>query len=308
VVTTPFLLPYLTVLAAWLRGAPSVLIVYDVYPEVLVLTGLAREKSISVRIVRRLNALLYRALDAVVVIGRDMEKHLTQYRGVTADKLHYIPNWATLEVRERSASPNSPFRAGREGQFLIGLSGNLGFTHDPDTVFEAARRLGDTPRVQFMLSGWGIGWQRLKALQDAAQLPNVTIVERVPDAQLDDFLASAEAWIIPYRKTMCGVSVPSRFYNLLAIGRPIIALSEPDAEHALILRENDVGWVVPPEQPDELAAMIRKAAADPEEARGKGRRAVAIVGERFTRETSGRAYRTLAAQLRAKALRLEPRP
>jgi hypothetical protein len=56
--------------------------------------------------------------------------------------------------------------------------------------------------------------------------------------------------------------------------------------------------------------MIRKAAADPEEAKAKGRRAINIAAGRFTRETSGRLYRALASQLRAKASQpnAEPRP
>ena len=53
--------------------------------------------------------------------------------------------------------------------------------------------------------------------------------------------------------------MPSRFYNLLAVGRPVILVSEPDAEAALIVREHDLGWVVTPGKPDELANAIREA-------------------------------------------------
>lgn len=75
----------------------------------------------------------------------------------------------------------------------------------------------------------GVGWKRLVAYQRKTSLPNVTLVERVPEDQLDQFLAAADAWIIPYRRNMSGISVPSRLYNLLAIGRPVIALTEADS-------------------------------------------------------------------------------
>ena len=87
--------------------------------------------------------------------------------------------------------------------------------------------LTNEPNVLFLLSGWGVGWERLKRLQQEAKLPNVRIIERVPEEHLDDFLAAADVWIIPYRKQMAGISAPSRLYNLLAIGRPIIALASP---------------------------------------------------------------------------------
>ena len=74
-------------------------------------------------------------------------------------------------------------------------------------------------------------------MQAEAKLPNVTLVDRVEDEQLETFLSAADVWIIPYRKNVAGVSVPSRFYNLLAIGRPVIVVSEPDAEAALTVTD-----------------------------------------------------------------------
>ncbi len=49
---------------------------------------------------------------------------------------------------------------------MVGLSGNLGFTHDPDIVFEAARLLRDEGDIHFLL-GWGMGFDRLKEMQAA---------------------------------------------------------------------------------------------------------------------------------------------
>jgi glycosyltransferase involved in cell wall biosynthesis len=110
-----------------------------------------------------------------------------------------------------------------------------------------------------MLSGWGIGFDRLKAMQSEAKLPNVSLVERVPEQDLEAFLSAADVWLIPYRKDLAGVSVPSRFYNLLAIGRPVILVSEANAEAALTVTEHGIGWVVEPGKSDDLAAAIRSA-------------------------------------------------
>jgi colanic acid biosynthesis glycosyl transferase WcaI len=144
---------------------------------------------------------------------------------------------------------------------VVGLSGNLGFTHDPVIVFEAARLLREEPDIRFLLSGWGIGFDRLKEMQSEANLPNVTLVDRVEDDELEIFLSAADVWLIPYRKSVAGVSVPSLFYNLLAIGRPVILVSEPEAEAALIVSENNLGWVVAPGMSDQLAGAIRAASS-----------------------------------------------
>lgn len=268
-VPAPFMLPYAFAAAAKLKGAKSVLIMHDLYPDVLIMAGLLKPQSMLAKAMRGLNALMFRALDAVVIIGRDTEKLLLRYGGMTREKIYFIPNWATLVPGVRAIDPDSSYRRPLSACFVVGLSGNLGFTHDPVIVFEAARLLRDDRDIHFLLSGWGIGFDQLKEMQAEASLPNVTLVDRVEDDQLEAFLSAANVWIIPYRKNVAGVSVPSRFYNLLAIGRPVILVSEPDAEAALTVTEHDVGWVVAPGNADELAKAVRHAASSEDPQRAK---------------------------------------
>jgi putative colanic acid biosynthesis glycosyltransferase WcaI len=297
VVTTPFLLPYFTILGARLRRAPTALIVYDIYPDVLIASGITKENSWLTRATRRVNQWLFSVADAIVIIGRDMEKHVTRY-GAASEKVCYIPHWSTLPARESPIARGNAFGAGDADTFTVGLSGNLGFTHDPETVLRAAQHLSDDRSIHFLLSGWGVGWDRLVAAQRTAKLKNVTLIERVSEDHLDDLLAAADIWIIPYRRNMAGLSVPSRLYNILAIGRPVIALSESDAEHALMLSEYDAGWVVEPENPAALAATISAAAGNPQDVLTKRRNAMTILAGRFTRDASGAAYRSLVQRLR----------
>jgi putative colanic acid biosynthesis glycosyltransferase WcaI len=257
-VTAPFMLPYAVAAAARLKRARSVLIMHDLFPDVLIMAGLLRQRSILARVMRGANALMFRALDAIVIIGRDTEALLMRYRGVTPEKIFFIPNWATLEPGVRPIEPDNPYRRLHAARFMVGLSGNLGFTHDPDVVFGAAQLLRDDPHIHFLLSGWGIGFDRLKELQSNAGLPNVTLVDRVAEEGLEAFLAAANVWLIPYRREFAGVSVPSRFYNLLAVGRPVILVSESNAEAALTVSEHDLGWVVEPGHPELLAQTIRR--------------------------------------------------
>src|SRR5262249_46206399 len=212
---------------------------------------------------------MFRALNAVITIGRDAERPLLVYRGMTVNKIRFIPNWATLVPWLRPVAADNPFRRALSARFVVGLSGNLGFTHDPDIVFEAARSLRSEADIHFLLSGWGSGFAGLQQLQADAKLPNVTFVPRVDDAELEAFLAAADLWIIPYRKNVAGVSVPSRFYNLLAVGRPVVLVSEPEAEAALTVAENRLGWVVTPERPDQLAEALRLGSPSQETAKAE---------------------------------------
>ena len=293
-VPAPFMLPYAVAAAARLKRARSALIMHDLYPDVLVMAGLLRSSSFLAKAIRGANALMFRALNAVIIIGRDTEALLSRYKGVTPGKIRFIPNWATLAPGVRPILSDNPYRRSHAARFLVGLSGNLGFTHDPDVVFDAARLLRDDPDIHFLLSGWGIGFERLKQMQSDEGLPNVTLVERVPEQDLEQLLAAADIWLIPYRRDLAGISVPSRFYNLLAIGRPVLLLSEANAEAALTVSEHGLGWVVEPGNPDALARTIRLASRSVDSSRAER---AASIAQRYNFADAMAGYADLMQEL-----------
>ena len=126
----------------------------------------------------------FAALDAIITIGRDVAPLLLAYKGVTRRRSISFRTGRCCRPAIANLAPDNRFRAGRTAQLIVGLSGNLGFTHDPRTVFEAARLLRDNADIHFLLSGWGIGWKELSDLQAAEQLDNVTLLEPVPQASL----------------------------------------------------------------------------------------------------------------------------
>ena len=296
-VTNPFTLPYAVIFSAKLRGAATALLIFDLYPEALERAELIKPRSLTARLIRLANTILFRSLDAIITIGRDVEPLLLAYKGVTPEKIYFIPNWTLLPPVYRELAPDNRFRAGRQSQLIVGLSGNLGFTHSPRTVFEAARLLKQDKDIHLILSGWGIGWKQLCDLQAADKLDNVTLLDPVPQAELVEFLSSADVWVIPYRRNIVGVSVPSRLYNLLAIGRPIIVAAESFSEAAMVVSEENIGWVVPPEDPTQLADTIRFAASDREATIRKGHRA-AEAAKKYSPDAAMARYREVLFKLR----------
>ena len=110
------------------------------------------------------------------------------------------------------------------------------------------------------------------------ELDNVTLLDPVTQGELIAFLSAADVWIVPYRRGIAGVSIPSRLYNLLAVGRAIIVAAEAHSEAALVVEGEAIGWTVPPEDPLALAHAIRLAASDREATMQKGRRAALAAG------------------------------
>lgn len=258
-VTAPFMLPYAVAAAARLKRARSALIMHDLFPDVLVMAGL-------------LNAFDRGGRDAHCQ-QPDVPRAQCRYRhrprrGSTAaqlfrtrNKICFTLSWATRVPAVLPVTADNPFRKTLATRFIVDLSGNLGFTHDPEIVFQAARLLKDEADVGFLLSGWGIGIEQLKQLQAEANLPNVSFVARVEDVELEVFLAAADLWMIPHRKDVAGVSVPGPFYNLLAVGRPVVLVSEPEAEAAPAMVEDRLGWGLTLGRADRLAGASRSVTA-----------------------------------------------
>jgi colanic acid biosynthesis glycosyl transferase WcaI len=295
-VTTPFTLPYSVTLATRLRRASATLLIHDLYPDVLIMARLVQPGSLVARAIRFANGLLFPALDAIITIGRDVEPLLLAYKGVDRRKIKFIPNWTLIPIGYREISAGNNFRHGFAGKLVVGLSGNLGFTHDGNSVYEAARLLKDDKNIHFLLSGSGSGWKQLTDLYATDPLGNVTLTDWVPESELAEFLSAADFWVIPYRRNVAGVSVPSRIYNLLAVGRPVIVAAEAHSEAALMLREQDIGWVARPEDPRDLADAIRSAASNPGETLAKGRRA-ALAAQHYSYDRAIASYRQVMSEL-----------
>jgi hypothetical protein len=64
----------------------------------------------------------------------------------------------------------------------------------------------------------------------------------------------------------------------------------------MLVREEDIGWVTPPEDPEAIAQIISFAASAAANTNEKGHRA-AIVAPRFTRQIALNAYRDLMDRL-----------
>lgn len=274
VVTNPPALPFLAAVAGWARGAPCVLLIHDVYPEALVAAGLLRRGGWGERLISRATRLLYRRMARVITLGRDMSALVAEKCPGVADRIVTITNWADSEmVHPRSRSGNGMLRElGLTEQFVLQWAGNMGRTHALEEVVAAAERCRDSG-VHFLFAGAGAKKPWLEAEVARRRLPNVTIVPNQPRASSEVFLNACDVALLAVVPGMAGVSVPSRMYNILASGKPMIAMADPSSEVARVIEEEGVGWVVPIGDVEGLVAAIRDARSDPSALAAMGRNA-----------------------------------
>ena len=269
--TDPPLISVCAALVARLKGLVLINWLQDVFPEVSTAlqinvpaaATLSRWRNWSLRIAR-LN----------VVLGTRMEQRLLAL-DVPADRVRIVNNWADgVAVTPRPTHGSSLRRTlGAEQQFIVQYSGNLGRAHDFLTLIAAAAGLRDEPGWLFLFVGGGVNMQRLQAEAARLKLTHVRFLPYQPRESLGDSLAAADVHLTCLLPEMEGLVVPSKFYGILAAGRPVIVIGDPDGEQARLVRTADCGAVVRCGDGPRLIAALKAARSDPEWVRAAGERA-----------------------------------
>ncbi len=264
-VTNPPTMPFVAALACWLRGARLVLKIEDLYPDALTAAGVVAEGSLMTRIFDRAQRHLCRFASSIVVLGRDTAEILGARYPEVAHKLVYIPHWADNgDIVPMARGENGLLaELGLQDRFVVQYSGNMGRTHDMESIVGAAELLRGDPRIHFLLIGWGGKERWLRDSCASRGLANVTILPPLPRGRLCTSLNAADLALITLVQGMLGVSVPSRLYNILAAGKPLIVGADERSEVARVVHEENVGWVVAPGSPQALADAIRNAMGSP---------------------------------------------
>ena len=270
VVTNPPTLPFVILVAARLRGARPVLLVHDVYPDILAATKLISRASLAFRLLDRLFTALLRRFTLIVVLGRDMRDTIAAKLGTRADRVVIIPNWADLDLVTPSDRDANALRASLDctDKFIVQVSGNFGRTHDLDAILAAAADLRDDDSVRVLLVGQGGRLATIDGALAERGLTNVTVLPRQPRDALSTMLTCSNLTVISYVDDMLGLSVPSRMYNIMAAGVPIAALADQRSELAQVIVEAGAGWTLGLGEP--LADLVRRLAANPSDARARG--------------------------------------
>jgi colanic acid biosynthesis glycosyl transferase WcaI len=243
--TDPPLISVVAAAAARLKGAILINWLQDVFPEVATALGVNPLPASIDRLLRRLRDASLRAAAANVVLGSRMRDYL-QTRGVPADKIQIIENWADIEAAHPKPALESALRArlGFAGKFIVSYSGNLGRAHEFQTILDAATALSAEDDFLFLMIGAGAGMTQLQQAVRNRGLPNFQFLPYQPRAELKDSLAAADVHWVSLLPSLEGLIVPSKFYGILAAGRPVVFIGDPDGELARVIRASDVGVVV----------------------------------------------------------------
>lgn len=295
VVTTPPSLPFIAAFASLVKGASYTLLVHDNYPELLMAVGKLRPKSFFARAIVFCNRWLYKYATRIIVVGRDMAESMKKKAAGLDVPVVNIPNWAELEnVRPSPRASNRLLNElGLSDKFVFLYAGNMGHPNDLETILAGADMLRDRRDIHFICLGSGVKKRWLEEVVRVKSLENVTILPPRPRSEQNEFLNACDVAIVSLVPDMKGVSMPSRTYNILAAGKPILALTEKGSELALVIDENGVGWRINPGDSQSFVRAVEQAMNSRDALGEMGERARSAAVDQYSEETAIQAYRSV---------------
>lgn len=283
VLTDPPMMSVPVASVACLKGARLINWLQDVFPEVAVaLHAMPLPPFVNVCLRRLRNWTLHIAARNVV-IGVSMRR-LVRAGGVSAPKVAVIENWADAESVRPCPPERSRLRCAiaAQRQFVIEYSGNLGRAHDYETLLGAALELRHESNWLFLFIGDGIKMQLLRNQAAVLGLDNMRFLPLQPRDALSDTLAAADVHVASLLPSLEGLIVPSKLYGIMAAGRPVVMIGDPDGEQARLVRGAHCGSVIAPGDSAGLVDELRRMRSDPEWLQHAGSNARALFERRYT--------------------------
>ena len=264
-------------LARYLRGARVMLNVQDIHPDLSIESGLLKN-PLAIKAALGFEKWIYDGHRNIVVISDGFKRNLTA-KGVPEEKISVIPNWVDTEFLKPLPKANpvaEKFGLGKK--FVLLYSGIISISSYATLVkiLETAALLRDDPEILFVLVGEGFKADDLGAKVSELGLPNVLRLPFQPYRDVPQMLAAADVLLVPLDKEKSLLSVPSKFYNYVAAGRPVLGLAHEKSEVFQIIRDTRCGLCAPPDDPAKIAAAVRALKKD-----GDGRAAMGANGREY---------------------------
>lgn len=210
------------------------ILVHDVFPENTVPAGL---RLPMYGFIKRMFDKAYAKADQLIVLGRDMQEVLmkkvekgSKPKG-NSPRISVIENWADIENIKPQPMP--------EGKIILEYAGNIGRVQGLDNI------INNLPSdVEFHIYGTGSMENTLKRMNH----PRVFFHGPYFRSQQNEILAACHIALVTLQDGMYGLGVPSKTYNILASGRPILFFGPKNSEIDRLVRESDIGYCEWPEK------------------------------------------------------------
>lgn len=283
-VTNP---PTLIIVAALLKKFKKIkltVILQDIFPENLAVTGLIKRKSRFYKLILYIFNKCYNTADHLIACGSDM-KDIFIEKVKPSIPISVITNWADhLDIFPKEIDPVSYFGNLVRNKVIIEFAGNIGRVQGLDKFVEIFAKVNN-PELFLVIIGDGAFKDKLEKIKEAHNLQSILFLPSKPRSEQNDFLNACDIGLVTLSEGMYGLGVPSKVYNILAAEKPILYIGDYNSEIFRYVNEYQIGWAFSWSQVDKLTEFLKTInIGQTANFKQMGKNSRRIVEKKFTKE------------------------
>lgn len=291
-VTSP---PLFVGITAWVlskfKGIPFVFEVRDLWPESAIDAGVVTNRLI-IKFSYWFEAFIYKRAKLISVLTPAFRDILIQKKHVPAEKIIFIPNAADFLLSDELlfTFDAHQFRQelGINDRFVITYVGAHGVANHLIQLLDAAELLKDT-NVLFLLVGDGMQKPMLKYEAGKRGLTNVRFVDSVPKKEVYKYIIASDLCTSVLKRVDTFKTIYSnKTFDYMACKKPILLVI--DGVSRQLVETADCGVFAEPEQPEDIAAKIRKYIENPDLLKQQGQNGYTYAKKHFDRTVLANKY------------------
>ncbi len=282
--TNPTFLVLVLPLLKNFKGFNLEVLVHDIFPDNLVPAGLLCKDSFRFKLLSWIYSNSYKKIDRIIVLGQDMKNLILEKVGRASNNVDIISNWADNNIYPiKNFNIEGYLGLEVEEKVVLTFSGNLGRVQGLlefiDIVVNA-----DNKNLIIVIIGDGALRELVVNKIRSESISNIFYFGPKPRAEQNLFLNACHISIVSLISGMKGLGVPSKTYNYLAAGKPILFIGDKGSEVDNYISKYDCGWSFSWSEEDKIVDFLRKLSIlKIGEIRDKGDRSL-YLSENFKKE------------------------
>jgi glycosyltransferase involved in cell wall biosynthesis len=256
-VTNPPMLMILVTCLLWRRNR-LIILVHDIFPENTIPARIIKShKNIVYKLFEKIFNKAYAKADTLITLGTDMHHVLEQkiLKYYTNTKIKIIQNWAEVN----SIYPLN--RATQSDQIRVLFAGNLGLLQGLEKFLSIIAKIKN-PLLLFIFAGTGVLKQKMTQIVNKLDINNVIFKDAFLRSEQISVLNDCELSLVSILDEMYGLGVPSKAYNIMAAGKPILFIGNEKSEIAEMVIRHEIGFVFSFEQENAIIDFFNNLSAD----------------------------------------------
>lgn len=252
IVTNPAPFLILASILKRIKGFKLSIIVQDVFPENANAAGLISSKNVVYKIAKNIWEHSYHLADRLIVCGRDMKEifrsKLSRFN--QRPEIIVIENWADKNLLEYENLHIN------DDPIEILFAGNIGRCQGIESFLDIIKN-NDISNVNIRFRGDGAVVPNIKNFIGSNPGKKVFYGGRYSRDEQFSILSNCDIALVTLTDGMFGLGVPSKSYNIMSAGKPILYIGDPNSEIALIIKEHNIGYSFAPSEQERIVNWLK---------------------------------------------------